>query len=285
MIPLAHSTTSFKSALSTIPIRIDSEIFEKFPQATVACSLIEVIIRSGKQIKNPEAKLLSNYKQDVVKHLIAKGITFENYAESAVCQSWKKVYQTFNVTEKQSTIENLLKRATIEQGKILAGKSADLGKISNFVDIYNCVSIEQMTPMGALDASKIEGAIVLRMGKQGEKFLGLGKNAVEEEVTTDHVVYADDKKILTWLWNYRDAAAACVPNQSEGGMPTYVLLFADQAESSESCVDLKDRKGDAKAAIEAANKKVAEIGGKVLQTFYLSKETPEIEFQIPEQTV
>lgn len=261
-------------------IAIHPDVLHRYPEARVACSLIEVNIKSGRQTKGQEAKYLSEYKQKVAKLLMERGVTPENYVDVSVCRSWQKVFSAFNVDEnKKSTIEALISRAVREQDKLRLGKSADLGKISNFVDLYNCVSLEEMTPMGALDASKIQGTITLRMGKDGETFKGLGRDVKVEQVTNDHIVYADEVNVLTWLWNHRDSAEACVPNESTSNQPVYLLLFADQAES---CLDgtlPQDRPGNAEAAILNANEKIAKIGGKVLATKTLSKDCPEIELE------
>lgn len=258
-------------------IAIHSDIFKQFPEAKIACSLIKVPVKNGRNTKGAEAKYLSEYKQKVAKLVMERGVTPENYMEIPVCRSWQKVYSSFNAGDKKSTIENLIGRAVREQGKLQAGKSADLGKISNFVDLYNCVSLEEMTPMGALDASKIQGQITLRMGQTGEVFKGLGREVVIEQVTPDHVVYADEVKILTWLWNHRDAAEACVPNQSETGQYTYILLFADQAEGFEGELSPEKRPGSAEAAILNANSRVVNIGGTVIETKFLSIDYPEVE--------
>ena len=131
--------------------------------------------------------------------------------------------------------------------------------------------------MGALDLAKIQGNIELRFGRNGETFLGLGANSQEELVTPDQVVYADQVNVLTWLWNHRDAAHACVPRDSNG--PAYILLFADEAEKS--C-------GDAEGAILQAMEKVGMIGGRWLMMDVLSSTRPEVTLdltQLSEGTV
>lgn len=271
------------TAFRPLQLSIHSDILARFPETMVACSLIEVVVKSNKQVKGSEEKFLGNYKQEVVRLLLDRKVTSENFRQTAVCQSWQKVYDTFNMPEKRSTIEALLDRATKEQAKIEGGKRADLGKISNFVDLYNCVSLEEMTPMGALDMAKIEGDICLRMGIAGETFLGLGRAATPEDVKPEHVVYADSAKVLTWLWNYRDAAAACVPSSSEANKPTYILLFADQAHASNPQAPVSERPGNAQKAIDKANEKVKFIQGNVLGSWLLSKENPHVTINVTKQ--
>jgi len=264
---------------TSLSVKIAPEIFETFPGTKVAFSLIEVALKPGKKVKNPQAGFLSDLKQRVVKQLSDASIDRDNFEETGVCRSWNRVFEVMKADpDKKSTIINLLRRAAGETAKINAGSKADLGKISNFVDYYNAVSIAELTPMGALDVSKISGDIILRFGKEGETFIGLGRDSKPETVTQKHVVYADDKAVLTWLWNHRDAAHACVPMSSPDNGSSYVLLFADQAEragSEEEASDLYKRPGDADAAINAAAIDIAQIGGKVLATHYLNKDQPE----------
>lgn len=266
-----------------IRIAIHPHIFERFPETRVGCSLFEIKVINGTYPKE-QANYLNGYKQDVVKRLIERAVTPENYRYTPVCQSWQRVYKTFLQEDKKSSIESLLSRATGEQIKIEQGKRADMGKISNFVDFYNAISLDEMTSMGALDAAKISGDIVLRFGREGETFLGLGRNAIQETVTPNHVVYADDDKILTWLWNYRDAASACVPNRSTGGKPTYVLLFADQVEANVEEIDVRNRPGSAEKAIMKAAQEISRIGGKLLASCLLSAEAPQATLDFPANT-
>jgi DNA/RNA-binding domain of Phe-tRNA-synthetase-like protein len=256
----------------TLSVHVAPEIFNQFPDAKVAFSLIEVILKNGKKLKGAEAAYISDFKQRVVRQLMDQGVDKASFENLQVCRSWNQVFSSMKAGDgKQSTIVNLLRRAVGEIDKLKEGKKADLGKISNFVDLYNCVSLDQLTPMGAFDLSAIRGNIQLRFGQPGETFTGLGRTATTENVQDTHVVYADDASVLTWLWNYRDAAHVSVPDDS-AGQRAYVLLFADQAHQGGGSV--LERPGDAQAAIEAASREVANIGGRVLLTDCLSKDRP-----------
>jgi DNA/RNA-binding domain of Phe-tRNA-synthetase-like protein len=258
-------------------ISISPEIFHRFPTAKVSFALIEVIVKS--KLKGDEYKFLSDYKQEVVKTTTKRGITLENYVDTRVCISWRKIYQTFNTSfETKSTIECLLKRATEESEKIKNNKKANLGNISNFVDLYNCVAIEATTSMGALDLSKVEGDITLRYGKTGETFIPLGKEIKEHQVSEDQVIYADNKSVLTWLWNYRDAQHCCVPKDSPNGQPSYILLFSEQAEQDEgaSQVPIWERPGDSEEAINLLKSHLTKINGRCILSDTLYKEKPSV---------
>lgn len=264
-------------------IGIAQEIFERFPTAKVSFSIVEVMVMG--KTKGDQQKFISEYKQRIVRESTERGINLENYQNTRVCASWNRVFSTFNAgDDKKSTIENLLKRVCEEADKVEKAKAtgktnakADLGHISNFVDLYNCISIDTLTPMGALDLSTVNGDITIRMGKEGETFVPLARERIEYEVKPDHVVYADNKNILTWLWNYRDAAHCCVPKDS-GDKPTYILLFADQADSSEEAKSMPiwERPGDVDTAIDLFKQHLGRIGGRWVTSETLTKEKPEV---------
>lgn len=261
---------------NSLKISIAPEILAKFPETKVSFMLAKIIL-TPKPAGDSKA-YLEAMKKRTIQEARMSGLSESTYANSTVCQSWRKVFTTFGLEEeKQSTIETGLKRIAKECDKVTAALNAgkkepkpDIKRISNFVDFYNLISIQALTPMGALNLDKIEGDIELRYGKEGEKFSPLGKTDEVIDVKPEHIVYADQKSILTWLWNYRDAKHACVPDDSEG-KEAHILLFADQAE---------DGAGDAEKAISLANEQLAEIGGTCLFTDTLSVQKPMGEYDL-----
>ena len=130
---------------------------------------------------------------------------------------WRQIYrEAFGVKPSQfrSSVEALVRR-------VLKGKG--VWQVSSIVDLYNCSSVRHLLPMGAYDVTKIEGDVALRYGQAGEVFLPLGSN---EEVAVEqrHVVYADDEKVLCWLWNYRDSRLSALDLESREA-----LFFIDAA--------------------------------------------------------
>ena len=67
--------------------------------------------------------------------------------------------------------------------------------ISNLVDVTNVILFGYGQPMHVFDASKVEGAIVIRQARQGEKLLTLDE--LEYELTPEDMVIADEKKVLS----------------------------------------------------------------------------------------
>ena len=67
--------------------------------------------------------------------------------------------------------------------------------ISNFVDITNLILAGRGQPMHVFDADKIDGKIIVRQAKKGEKITTLDGN--EYELDDEICVIADEKKVLS----------------------------------------------------------------------------------------
>lgn len=249
--------------------QVAPEIFHRFPNAQIGVAIARLpVLKKSAQPKEVQ-KYLSAQKQAVTQSLMQKGITADNYLQSPVCQSWRNVFGTFGVdANKCCTIQHLYRRAATEADKmrdaVAANKkfNADLGHVSNVVDLSNIVALRTDTPMGVIDLSKIEGNLTLRFGK-GEGFTPIGEN-VHYEMRPSHVVLADVKKVITWLWTYKIGEDACV-RESEAEMD--VLVCSDQAE---------DGIGNAKGAIDAFLEGLPSIGGKGKFLGVATKDNPEV---------
>ena len=73
-------------------------------------------------------------------------------------------------------------------------KAIGLRPINALVDITNYISYDRGRPLHVYDADKLNGAIRARLGRKGEKFLGLDGKTYE--VDDDMCVIADDRAVL-----------------------------------------------------------------------------------------
>jgi phenylalanyl-tRNA synthetase beta chain len=73
-------------------------------------------------------------------------------------------------------------------------KAIGLRPISTLVDITNYITFDRGRPLHVYDADKIAGQIHARLGKKGERFLGLDGKTYEADETT--CVIADDSGVL-----------------------------------------------------------------------------------------
>ena len=84
-------------------------------------------------------------------------------------------------TKTRPSSEALLRRA-------LKGKA--LYHINNLVDVGNWVSLDFLLPLGLYDRAKIQGAVTLRKGKEGEQYEGINRppiNVAGRYVLADEV--------------------------------------------------------------------------------------------------
>ncbi len=57
-------------------------------------------------------------------------------------------------------------------------KGGDLPRINSLVDVVNWCSLESQLPFGLYDLDRIDGDVVLRLGRDGEEYAGIRKDAV-----------------------------------------------------------------------------------------------------------
>ena len=128
--------------------------------------------------------------------------------------SWREMYRSFGTkpSDYRPSAEALIRRAL---------KTGKLPVINTAVDLYNVVSVKHIIPMGGFDADKVEGDIYLRVSQGGEAFTPLGASK-HEETYPGEVVYADDARVLTRRWNYRDADETKITDETRN-----LVMFID----------------------------------------------------------
>lgn len=191
-------------------ISIENSILKKYPNTEIG-----YLIASVKVTKRDP--FVENLKQGLSKLLDELGINATNFVAHPNLSIWRKIYkEDFQVKEStyRSSLEALLRR-------IVTGKG--LWTICNVVDLYNCCSVLSLLPMGGYDLSKISGDIILRYAKESEPFQGIGERQ-KIQARSNHIVYADDQKLICWLWNHKDAAATCIDENTK-----QVIFFVDSA--------------------------------------------------------
>ena len=60
-------------------------------------------------------------------------------------------------------------------------KGDPLPRINSLVDVINWCSVESQLPFGLYDLDQIQGAVTLRLGREGESYPGIRKDAVHVE--------------------------------------------------------------------------------------------------------
>ena len=101
-------------------------------------------------------------------------------AESAAVRTmYKKV--GIDPTKTRPSNEALLRRVR---------KGDTIPRINSAVDVVNWCSLEFQLPYGLYDAGKIEGAVTMRRGADGEKYAGIRKDEVN---VAGRITVADDR--------------------------------------------------------------------------------------------
>ncbi|MFM8453837.1 MAG: B3/4 domain-containing protein [Gammaproteobacteria bacterium] len=233
-------------------IVISSEILSKFPQISVGVLVAKVEVLKS----HPYVEKIKEGLSDALNAMGVKAGGVGTHPDIAV---WRKIYKSeFGVDSGKypSAIESLVKR-------VAGGKK--MWDISSVVDLYNSVAVSTLLPMGAYDASTIKGDVILRYGKSGEIFRGLGSHA-EMTVDPKHIVYADSENVLTWLWNHKDAEHCGVTEKTQ-----YAIFFADSAYPGTSSV---------KKPVELLAEHLKQIGCTPIQMAVLDRNSSEMRVEI-----
>ncbi len=97
---------------------------------------------------------------------------------AAVRTMYKRV--GLDPTKRRPSNEALLRRVR---------KGEPLPRINSMVDLINWCSLEFQLPYGLYDASRIEGTVTMRLGRDGEEYAGIRKDAVH---IAGRITVADD---------------------------------------------------------------------------------------------
>ena len=177
--------------------RIDPAVIAAFPTTTIG-----VLVASFDN--STDKPLVDQLKRNLVTLAAQQGITKDH----ANIKAWREVYATFGVNPKEyrSSVEALVRRTVDNKG---------LWRISPVVDLYNCISVMSVMPMGGYDLDKLAGRdLTVRYGRVGETMLPLGKTE-PVAVQPVQVVWAAGDGLVCWLWNYKDAASTSIDAQTK----------------------------------------------------------------------
>lgn len=211
-------------------LRIEREIFEKFPEVRVAAFYLGPI---GNAEPSAEiSKLLAAEEKTQQKKLLK--IDLKTHPRIA---PWREIYHQFGTSPRDcpSSVEALARR--IAGGKVLP-------RISSLVDLFNYVSLKYLIPAGVEDLDKISGDLVLGFAKGTEKGVYLGS----AETTTCYkgeVIYRDDLGFVCRRWNWREGDRTKVTKETTHAV---AIIEANSSLSDEVFQDIHD------AVLELINK-------------------------------
>jgi len=191
-------------------MRFKAEVFDRYPGANIG-----VLTANGITVV-PGDPGLDGLKKEALS-LAEEKIGGRPVTRHPFIASWREMYRSFGTKpgDYRPSAEALVRRAL---------KTGRLPTINTAVDAYNAVSVMHLIPMGGFDLDRVVGDITLRFSPGGEEFTPLGSDE-REETYVGEVVYADDEKILTRRWNYRDCDETKITEETRS-----VVLFIDGPE-------------------------------------------------------
>ncbi|MFA0888494.1 MAG: B3/4 domain-containing protein [Synergistales bacterium] len=228
---------------------IDAAILERYPQTEVGWLVADVFPVSADPV-------VDRWKAALAGEMASNGLTLENLSSCPEVVRWRQVFGSMGVkpSKYRCSLEALLRRVLKENA---------LWTVNSVVDLYNCVSVKTLLPMGAFDLDKIRGNLFLRFGRQDETFEPLGQGETEE-VLPQHVVYADDEKVCCWLWNHRDSRLVGLDEGTRRAVFLIDHAFSPTTTSTE-------------AGLEILWEKLAETGSNPVEKGICSVSQPEQE--------
>ena len=176
-------------------IKIAKQLLNAYPKTEIGYVIATVSVKKQSDYTN---QLKDNLSRDLE---TMTGVNKKNYNTHNNILGWRKIFQDMAASKDQRSSVEALVRRTVDGNKIW--------NISNVVDLYNYCSVVSLMPMGGYDLKKIKGNISLRYGANGEEVAPLGTKD-KFNVNEKQVVYADDEKVICWLWNYRDSKFSCI---------------------------------------------------------------------------
>lgn len=153
---------------------------------------------------------------DIVINNINKKYTLDNMKEQINIKTTRLAYKKIGKDPSRYRVssEALIRR-------ILQGKG--LYKINNVVDTNNLISIETGYSVGSYDMKNIKGDIIFRIGKEGEKYQGIGKEMINIE---NLPVFCDD--IGPYGSPTSDSTRAMVTDNSKEILTTIISFNAKE---------------------------------------------------------
>ncbi|WP_342375550.1 phenylalanine--tRNA ligase beta subunit-related protein [Myxococcus stipitatus] len=140
--------------------------------------------------------------------------------------AWQEAYQRFGVNPKKArpSAEALLRR-------VVNGNPVPW--INKAVNAYLFAELFYLLPVGGYTLGRLQGDLQLRLSPGDEPFTPIGGTEVEQ-TSAGEVVYADDARVLTRRWNFRDCDHAKVEADSRD-----IILFVEAPSAAVTTEDLK----------------------------------------------
>jgi DNA/RNA-binding domain of Phe-tRNA-synthetase-like protein len=190
--------------IETLTISINNEVLEKVPDLFVKTKVVRNVSvgKSPQELQERKNQLLEKWKGKSESDLesIPEIIGYRHLQEKLGSDP-KKILPA---------VEGMLLRG------ILKGR---FPTVNSAVDAANFTSVENLIPIGLFDLDRIEGGVELRLARQGDEFIPLGKDS-PEKLKPNTPILKDSKKIFSAV-GVRDSKDTMVTPASRN-----LLLFS-----------------------------------------------------------
>jgi DNA/RNA-binding domain of Phe-tRNA-synthetase-like protein len=156
------------------------------------------------------------YEQEIFNEIRSQ-MTLDEAKDDPIFRSYRDLYWTFGMdpTKLRVSSEAVLRRVL---------KGFNLWRISDIVDIINLASAYHKIPIGLIDASKLDGDLVIRSAHKGEIFQRIGGKTIT--CRGREIVVADEKKIVCFGYATHDSEFTMITKYSNSIL---VLLYGAEA--------------------------------------------------------
>ncbi len=180
---------NFQEGKIEMVLKISTDLVERFPGLRVL-----VVHVNGVGVEKEKVEL-QQFKEEVIEE-IKQIYDLATVKDVPIFRAYRDFFWRIGIdpTKNRPAAEALIRRVLAEK---------PLPTINALVDAYNLASIKTCIAIGAFDASRIHGDLVLRLARKGEEFTGIG---MEKPMVLDgkEAVVSDSEKLIA-VYPYRDA--------------------------------------------------------------------------------
>ena len=146
-------------------IHIDPALLERCPHTRLGCLAHMVTVE-------PSREDLQSYLGEVTAPFLRHMLEETPLADIPNLSESRAAYKAFGKDPGRYRISSEALYRRIRQGK-------ELYRINSIVDANNLASLETGFSIGSYDLNAISGDIVLRLGREGEVYTGIGKDSID----------------------------------------------------------------------------------------------------------
>ena len=170
-------------------LKIDSEVKAGYPGLDVLTYRLANVAVENKNLE------LEKFKDELIKEVKGK-YTLDSLKDAPTFRAYRDFFWRVGIdpTKNRPAAEALIRRIL---------RDNLIPNINTIVDAYNLASIKTEIALAAFDIQELQGNLVMRFARRGEKFLGIG---MERPIDLEggEVVISDDQKLVA-IYPHRDA--------------------------------------------------------------------------------